>query len=163
MASHACHDLRDIYTTVPDGLDLIDSGLAVLAKLGVEPEAARLLASVVGADLRGWQREFASLLERDAIGLLTPRSPNAGRTEQESAPEARAQLLASTFALYDGTRVTWGEATVDQHAQRIARLDRLRQGTTNTIDRHKRALALITAANATCLNDLDVVDLEGAA
>lgn len=68
----------------------------------------------------------------------------------------RAKLLAETFSLGDGTRVSWGDATADDHRKRIAMLDRIYTGIGATIGRHVEALELIEAANVHCLNELPV-------
>jgi len=63
-------------------------------------------------------------------------------------------LVSKTFVLDDGTRVTWGEATVEQHQRRAAMLRTHADRVMMTADRHERAAALIAEGGATCLADL---------
>jgi hypothetical protein len=56
--------------------------------------------------------------------------------------ELTAELLASEFSLGDGSSVTWGAATVEQHSQRVASLTRHAVGTAETAARHSAAIAL---------------------
>ena len=60
---------------------------------------------------------------------------------------------------YTGTKyVTWGEATIEQHLERIAYLSKLQSGITDTIARHQHAVDVLVDAGADCLNH--VTDLE---
>jgi hypothetical protein len=56
------------------------------------------------------------------------------------------ELLGSTFALPDGSMVTWGAATVAQHTQRIDMFTR------NA--RHEEAVRQLQASDASCLAEL---------
>ena len=62
-----------------------------------------------------------------------------------------AELLESGFALGDGTTVTWGEATVEQHQQRIALLTRNAAGNLQTAARHQSAVDEIERSGVACL------------
>lgn len=65
------------------------------------------------------------------------------------------KLLAKTFALGDGTRVSWGRATVQQHKRRVAMLNRMALGDVETATRHLMAVNRIEATTgATCLEDV---------
>jgi len=68
--------------------------------------------------------------------------------------EVTTELLNTQIALGDGTMVTWGTATVEQHRQRIEMLAKNASGIVETAARHGSAIAMITDANATCLNEL---------
>jgi len=68
--------------------------------------------------------------------------------------EVTAELLATTFALGDGSRVTWGDATVEQHTQRVEMLLASAGGTIETAGRHSAAIQMIEAHGATCLRGL---------
>lgn len=59
-----------------------------------------------------------------------------------------AELLASEFAIGDGTRVTWGTATVEQHAARISMLTKNVRGNLDAIQRHEAAIATIKEQQA---------------
>jgi hypothetical protein len=68
----------------------------------------------------------------------------------------RSALMQSTFPLGDGTRVAWGQATVDDHRQRVAFLAAMRDGITNTIASHLDAVDAIEAAGVSCLDEIDL-------
>lgn len=63
-------------------------------------------------------------------------------------------LIATTFVLDDGTRVTWGEATVEQHQRRATMLRLHAERVGATADRHERAAQMIAEGGASCLSDL---------
>jgi len=69
-----------------------------------------------------------------------------------------AELLASDFALGDGFRVTWGDATVQQHATRIMLLRQNVRGNLDTIQRHEAAIATINERGATSLAEAVYAD-----
>lgn len=64
------------------------------------------------------------------------------------------ELLSKLFALGDGTQVAWGEATIEQHEQRIELLMGNILGNIDTLKRHQLAVELLTERGVTCLNDL---------
>lgn len=71
--------------------------------------------------------------------------------------EWTAALLTTTVALPGGERVTWGEATVEQHEARIAMLAKHAAGELETASRHRAAVESIKAAGVRCLDDLVTV------
>jgi hypothetical protein len=68
--------------------------------------------------------------------------------------EWTAELLESDFALGDGTHVTWGDATIDQHQKRVDMLQATAQGTLETAARHQRAIIDLESAGAETLREL---------
>jgi hypothetical protein len=77
--------------------------------------------------------------------------------------ETTEELLATFFALGDGTKVSWGDATVEQHQQRIALLVKDIAGTTETAARHQAAIRMIEEAGVRRLADLGAAEGEHAA
>lgn len=71
--------------------------------------------------------------------------------------ETTQELLATVFALGDGERVTWGEATREQHQQRIAMLVGNAAGNVETAARHQAAIRMIDDSGVKRLADLAVV------
>jgi hypothetical protein len=67
---------------------------------------------------------------------------------------AREVLARETFALPDGTRVEWGEATEGQHLARAEMQRRLSGDCIKDAERHEQAAKEIRAAGVRCLNDL---------
>lgn len=63
-------------------------------------------------------------------------------------------LLASEFALGDGRRVTWGEATPAEHRDRIEMMHRQIDGCERDLELHSRVLEALVSSGASSLNDL---------
>lgn len=107
------------------------------------------------------EAEEAAFAHGDPV-IAGPRSTRI--TGRINAKEAAAQWrnptiltwLATRVAMPDGTHVTWGEMTVEQHRDRMDSLQRTIDGYNETIRRHVIAADAIRAWNVTCLNDLDV-------
>lgn len=68
--------------------------------------------------------------------------------------EWTAELLASTFALDDGRMVTWGDATVDDHRERLAMFTRNAQANLEGAVRHQRAIDTLEQCSIERLADL---------
>jgi hypothetical protein len=78
-------------------------------------------------------------------------------TEQFAAElkaEWTAELLSSEFALADGTTVTWGDATVEQHEQRVELFTRNAVANAEGAARHKLAIEALKQSGSPTLNDL---------
>lgn len=65
-----------------------------------------------------------------------------------------AELLGTEFALPDGTAVTWGEATVEDHEARQQMFMRNAHGNLEGAARHSQAINDLRAGNVSTLNDL---------
>lgn len=123
-----------------------------------------LAADAVMNDLRltDHQRSVLSGIIYEACALIDRH--RVRRMEIENRPGRiadvngdRARLMLETFALGDGRRVAWGEATVADHKARIELLAKLRDGIAASIQRHQEAIDELLAAGVSCLNDLQVV------
>ena len=68
--------------------------------------------------------------------------------------EFTAELLASEFALGDGRRITWGEASIGDHEQRIALLTRNATANAEAAARHCNAVSTLKMANVDRLADV---------
>ena len=68
--------------------------------------------------------------------------------------EDMQRLTDETFALGDGSRVRWGDATIKQHEARIDYLAKQRDGIDATIQRHRAVIEQLRAAGVSCLNEL---------
>jgi hypothetical protein len=68
--------------------------------------------------------------------------------------EWSAALLAGEFALPDGTRVTWAEATAEQHGLRADQLEGLAAGDLATAAIHRQAINDLRSAGVVTLGDL---------
>ena len=69
--------------------------------------------------------------------------------------DTRRRLLDASFALGDGRRVAWAEATVADHRERIEYLTAHITGLRLTIGQHEGAIALIEAHHVTCLAEVE--------
>jgi len=67
--------------------------------------------------------------------------------------EWTSELLSAEFATGDGRRVTWGEATIEQHVARIRLLTQNVRGNLDAIARHEAAIATITNSDADNLDE----------
>jgi hypothetical protein len=72
---------------------------------------------------------------------------------QEVIVDWTAELLGSEFALGDGTRATWADATVVQHKARMAMLERNVRGNLDAICRHEAAITTIEKAGKQTLGE----------
>lgn len=63
-------------------------------------------------------------------------------------------LLETVVALGDGTRVKWGDATLDQHARRAEMLERNAGANFEAASRHRIAIRELEASGATTLRDM---------
>lgn len=70
--------------------------------------------------------------------------------------EVTEELLSTMFSIGDGERVTWGLATVEQHAARVQMLTGQAVGVTETASRHAAAIQMLKEGGATCLAELKI-------
>lgn len=68
--------------------------------------------------------------------------------------EWTAAMLAGEFALPDGTRVSWADATVQQHGIRADQLESLAAGDLATAAIHRQAISDLRSAGVDRLADL---------
>jgi hypothetical protein len=68
--------------------------------------------------------------------------------------ELTAELLGSEFALGDGRRVTWGDATVTDHDQRISMLIANASANAEAAARHRAAVMLIESLGVQSLGEI---------
>ena len=73
---------------------------------------------------------------------------------RELKAEWTADLLASEFALADGTRVTWGDATIEQHEERAAMFHRNAVANAEGAARHLKAVDELKSKGVPTLADL---------
>lgn len=146
-------EVRTIRDRVPADFDGDARTLArqILAELLERPKvAAEVLLPLVAAEVDRTIRERVRITEAEVVTSIVRRSRRNGRP----AVDRKALFLRASIALGDGTRITWGEATAEQHLQRIAMLEGQMAGVAVTAERHRIAVAAITEAGVSCLNDL---------
>lgn len=99
-------------------------------------------------------REAKEAWDRIMKGVQDDIEDKAIKLAEQMVVEWTADLLASTFALRDGTRVTWADATQQQHRDRIEMLVKQAAGTVETAALHEKALREIAEAGVKRLGDL---------
>lgn len=139
------------------GCELSNESVAidVMNELGVPASASIALVDIVAGEVGRIRRDEVRGVEHAAE--RDQKVPSRRRTlGMEPQPiDARQRLLDETFATGDGRHVRWGDATVDDHAARIAMLSKLCGGITQTIARHEEAISTIRRAGATCLREIE--------
>lgn len=126
---------------------------------GQRHEARRLQAAADKAEQDRLFKEDPSEYDRryGMSALMTEFSKAIEGIRTKAKLELTAELLGSSFALGDGSRVTWGAATLEDHRQRIELLGRNVEGNLQTIVLHETAAALLRQSSASCLADLQTV------
>ena len=141
----------DLYELIEqnDQADAERTAAAVLDAVACPAKWRELFGPLLVMECRRMQRNAARKIEEGAAGHTSAdrHSPHAGASP-------RSDFLATRF--YTGHHyVRWGEATVEDHRDRIAYLGSLRNGIDLTIQRHADAIEQIEAAGVATLADLD--------
>lgn len=107
------------------------------------------------ADEIAWaQRSQVRAVER-AVFTERFRTTSAKVTADNATVDNYRALFDCSFKLGDTTVASWEKATEEQHLQRIAFLEKIRDGLDVTISMHREAVRLIRAHNVNCLGDID--------
>lgn len=100
----------------------------------------------------------ASTRRRRVLDRCDERAERQRLMYEKSVEEYRLrrtrELMATEFALPDGRRVTWGDATEQDHRERIAMLDGNIFANIEAAARHSAALDLIVEAGAKTLGEV---------
>lgn len=107
--------------------------------------------------IQGIQRIHVRGRERIAFGALQVVAPSGAAPAPVAAAsriEALRKLHGDRISLGDGTSVTWGAATIEQHRDRLAMLRKQHTGLTVTITQHETAVALLRKHKARCLDEI---------
>lgn len=107
----------------------------------------RMRAEARHVETAATHRTRATAITHERVTALAARIVE--RTTQDWG-----QLLDKAFALADGTRVTWGEATVEQHEARADMLKIMAAGDLETAALHMSAVRDIRAGNAETLGEV---------
>lgn len=150
------HDLHDLIAEHQTG-DPDLTAAAVFDAVKLPGKWRDLFYAVVRDECRRTARHIVRGLESGTgQGDDGTLHATAGATSIYYPKDQRDDFLSQRF--YTGTEyVTWGEATVDHHRERIAYLATLRNGIDATITRHADAVEQIESAGASCLNDIEAV------
>ena len=128
--------------------NLSDENIArkVLKEIGVATPQAMILLSAVASVVESWRRAPVRAIERKVFRR------NGGEAIDVAA--CRVDLADETFALGDGRRVSWGEATIEEHRERATLLRKHLDGVHRTLEAHLVAIAAIEEAGVKCLNEI---------
>ncbi len=116
-----------------------------------------------GCDLTGTSPHFAADFYHGGpqVWFALERERRVEALIEEVAEEVRlettAELLETIFALGDGSKTTWGQATVWQHQQRIQMLAKNAAGIVETAALHSAAISMIETAGVACLAEISAV------
>lgn len=132
------------------------------ATLAVEREAQRPAAeSKRRRDKENRTQRRAEEAEAKAHGYDSAVSWSVAKVEQAFRDlksvwrmEWTAELLDSTFALADGSRVTWGDATADQHRERVDMFRRNALANLEGAARHEQAIDALMESGAKSLRKM---------
>lgn len=100
---------------------------------------SRRVQGWIAVEREQWKKRIDSIIEERAASI------NMRWT---------ADLLTTTVALPDGSRVAWGAATREQHAVRLEMLKKHATTELETATRHQAAIDALDAAGVDCLNEL---------
>ena len=121
---------------------------AVMDAIELPERLREILRNLFVQECRRQTRQATHIAEK--VGISGEQSP---LDELGNARITASAFLAERF--YNGkTYVTWGEATVQDHLDRIAFLQKKRNGIGETIGRHKWAVDRIESRAVDCLNDI---------
>lgn len=96
----------------------------------------------------GGTREYYEILRSKRMRELI------NEVAEETRLETTRELLATVFAVGDGSQVTWGAATSEQHERRIEMLAGNASGVIETAARHVAAVRMIREAGVACLAEI---------
>lgn len=129
---------------------------AALARKAIK-EVPELLVDQVADRIRDHRRRQARAAEHGAVSDLlnafaSLEAPAVGESGRIVLP------LETLFAQSDGTKVSWGEATIDQHQDYVGILLKQESGLCRTRHLHDQAIQLLEKTGAKCLNELHLTE-----
>ncbi len=150
MSANAWELVRELAREHPD--DDPD----VLADKMIRRCTKRDLVPIVSHEIAHQQRALAAGREAAAFKELAVVNADSVTVPQSSDDclAAFRDLFEEQFALGDGTKVTWKEATEQQHLQRVELLQKQRDGLDRAITRHLDAVRLLRERGALSLGQV---------
>lgn len=99
--------------------------------------------------------------DNESLARTARRNALLNKIRFDTAVEWTKEILETDFALHDGTRVTWGAATAEQHQARIAMLYGHATASAEAAARHDAALQTLADFGASCLDAIPPACREG--
>lgn len=137
---------------------------AMIAEGSLDPEASQeaiiyMAEKWVEEQARKRARTATHRTERAAIRVQVTEAARAKvasltATIAKKQSHAWESMLDQSFVLPDGTRVTWGAATVAQHELRAHSLETMATSTLETAARHRTAVQALKSAGVDTLREL---------
>lgn len=140
--------LRDLAAVLEDDNAVVNA----LIKQTSPDELIRLVKPLIRQHVSVIRRNMTRQIER-AVGRLS-----VARTTGPQLPEqimARKHLLESGFFAAKGRWVSWAEATVRDHRDRIEFLKSYQAGISKTIKLHEESVKLIESRGVSCLGEIE--------
>lgn len=103
------------------------------------------------------RRSIVSDFEKSAFRALVKSKPFLPLPIDDTALDRFRALYDESFSLADGRDVKWGDATIEEHEQRIAMLESMQRGIAEAIGHHVQAISLIRAEGVERLRDIEQV------
>jgi hypothetical protein len=142
------HDeIRKLAVAAPDDEPQVLAG-TLLDRLPREE-----LTDLIADEIRSLQRAIVRTRESDAFHVLFEAAASRPGRPIAATPEFRS-LFKEEFAVGDGTKATWGKATIDQHRFRVQFLTNQIEGLTATRARHEWAVTVLEQTGANCLEEI---------
>lgn len=110
------------------------------------------LTDLIAHEIRQVQRSLTRVNEQEAFAMLFA-APSGERPALSATPQFR-RLFSEEFHVGDGSRTTWGKATIDQHRFRVQFLTNQIDGLIATRARHEWAVQILEETGANCLEDI---------
>lgn len=117
-------------------------------------ERAKLRKEIEEDRARLWATDPEEYRRTYTIGGIIEAYEEKVRGDERS--KVTAELLTVVFATGDGRKVTWGEATLEDHRKRIEMLTKHIKGNVQTIRLHEYAAQILRDTQASCLNNAKV-------
>lgn len=92
---------------------------------------------------------------KEEVERQARRDALINKVKLDAMIEWNEKLLGTEFALADGSRVTWRNATAEQHRARIEMLHVNAGANIEAAARHEAALAVLAESGAACLGEVD--------
>jgi hypothetical protein len=145
--------LEDLVSQAPE--ERYAAAEYILGRLGVRGHAKVILTEVVAAWILMYRREGARKVEHRTPRIQKLFKPARGAPSTRRETYDWSGLLNTMFSPHhDGTRVTWGEATIAEHEAYITWQRHHITGVERTIALHQTAIEDIRAANVSCLKEV---------